>query len=610
MPHTKSVIRTEPLLESPSKADFKFQGFLGKRIEANLHNWLLIAPNSNPAMLEIFRDRDRTPHRDLLPWSGEFAGKYLISAVQTLRITKDSSLKELLKQFVADLISTQRSDGYLGPFPSSEEMMGPGRWDLWGQYNVMLGLLDYFRETGDKTALASCRKCADHFCELFLNSNKRVVQAGSEEMNESSIHIFTKLYEETGDLRYLQMAREIEKDWEVPPSGDYIRTALAGKPYYLTPKPRWEGLHSIQAIAELYFITGEDKYRKAYEQIWWSIVEGDRHNTGGFSSGEQATGNPYDPRPIETCCTIAWTTITLDYLRMTGDSRAADELELSTWNAILGAQSPTGRWWTYNTPMDGDRKASAHDIVFQARPGSPELNCCSVNGPRGLGILSEWAVMTRKNGMALNWYGPSSFTVPLQNGHRIHLEQKTDFPRSGKILLKVTPASTEHFTLSLRIPGWSKNTTVRINGQLQQGVLPGSYLDLDREWQAGDEVVISLDMQPRFWAGEREAKGKASLYSGPVLLAYDPRFDTYDPGHIPTVDSLAVSNWKLLSENESRSVNPLLLFQISLSDNRKLTLCDFASAGAGGSPYVSWLPISGLTPIAFAKNNPLRALHH
>ena len=90
--------------------------------------------------------------------------------------------------------------------------------------------------------------------------------------------------------------------------------------------------------------------------------------------------------------------VSVDMLRMTGVPIVADELELATFNAMLGGQSPTGRWWTYNTPMDGVRKASAHDIVFQARPGSPELNCCSVNGPRGLGMLAEWAVMQQGDG--------------------------------------------------------------------------------------------------------------------------------------------------------------------------------------------------------------------
>jgi DUF1680 family protein len=69
-------------------------------------------------------------------------------------------------------------------------------------------------------------------------------------------------------------------------------------------------------------------------------------------------------------------------LKLTGDPHAADELELAMLNGGLGAQHPSGRWWTYNTPMDGAREASAHTIVFQARAGTPELNCCSVNGPR------------------------------------------------------------------------------------------------------------------------------------------------------------------------------------------------------------------------------------
>ena len=95
-------------------------------------------------------------------------------------------------------------------------------------------------------------------------------------------------------------------------------------------------------------------------------------------------------------------------LRLTGDPRVADELERSTFNGALGAQHPSGRWWTYNTPMDGVREASAHSIVFQARAGGPELNCCSVNGPRALGMLSEWAVMRDAKGFVVNWHGPGT----------------------------------------------------------------------------------------------------------------------------------------------------------------------------------------------------------
>jgi len=40
----------------------------------------------------------------------------------------------------------------------------------------------------------------------------------------------------------LRMMREIEKDWEKPPAGDYLRLAKTGMEYYQTPKPRWESL--------------------------------------------------------------------------------------------------------------------------------------------------------------------------------------------------------------------------------------------------------------------------------------------------------------------------------------------------------------------------------
>lgn len=57
----------------------------------------------------------------------------------------------------------------------------------------------------------------------------------------------------------------------------------------------------MQAIVKLYYSTGEPYYREAFEQIWRSIAAHDRRVTGGFSSFEAVSGNPYDPRYIETC---------------------------------------------------------------------------------------------------------------------------------------------------------------------------------------------------------------------------------------------------------------------------------------------------------------------
>src|SRR5581483_8333263 len=198
---------------------------------------------------------------------------------------------------------------------------------------------------------------------------------GSTEMNLAPVHGLCLLYRKTRDPRHLALAKQLVGEFAAvgpggaPLAGDYLRAALAGKEFFQTPRPRWESLHPIMGLAELYHLTGDESYRTAFERLWWSICKLDRHNNGGFSSGEQAQGDPYHPGAIETCCTVAWLAMGIEMLRLTGDPVVADELELTTLNSALGLFSPTGRWATYNTPMDGVRKASAHDIVFQAREG-------------------------------------------------------------------------------------------------------------------------------------------------------------------------------------------------------------------------------------------------
>lgn len=581
-------------LTRPKTGQYTFYGLMGHRLDANLEQWLLIAPHANPAMLEMFRDRDREPRRDLVPWAGEFAGKYLTSAVLAWRIGRDERLRAQLDRFVDELIGTQDAEGYLGPFPRSERLTGrtaDGRnhlWDLWGHYHCMLGLLLWHEETGYQPALDACRRAADLICTRFLEGHERVRDAGAEEMNMAVSHGLCLLYQRTGEPKYLRMVREIERDWEQPPAGDYVRQALADIPFWRTPKPRWESLHDIQAILSLYEITGEAKYRRAFEQIWHSIVMGDRHNTGGFTSGEQATGNPYDPRPIETCCTVAWMALSVDMLRLTGAPSVADELELSTLNASLGAQSASGRWWTYNTPMDGVRRASAHDIVFQAREGSPELNCCSVNGPRSLGMLSEWAVMLSGGSPTLNYYGPSTIALALPSGNTLTLVQRTNYPRDGRIEIEMRAQRSERFELRLRIPGWSASTTVRVGDDAPRTVAPGQYLSLEREWRPGDRVELNLDTTLRTWVGEREAEGKVSLYRGPLLLAYDRKHNEWDPNQLPAVDTAHLDATPVPWAGPAPA--PWLLLRLP-TEHGDLFLCDYASAGAAGTPYRTWLPL-------------------
>ncbi len=594
------------VMNAPRGARFHFGGLVGDRITVNEENWVLRAPAANPGLLQIFRDRDRKPRQHLVPWAGEYAGKYLTSAVGCYRLTQDKRLYRLLKQFVRDLIGVQDEDGYLGVHPKGERLTGnrfgcfEPLWDVWGHYHSMLGLLLWWQESRDSPALEACVKAADLICRTFLDANMPLSVSRSPE-NNGVIHIFTLLYLQTQETRYLEMADKITKDWEAPKGVDFVRAAAAGRELYEFPWPRWEALHSLQGIVELLFITGEKRYLKAVTHIWQSIRGYDRHNTGAFSSNEQAVGSPYDERAIETCCVIAWIAFSIDVLRATGDSTVADEIELSTFNAVLAAHHPSGRWFTYNTPMDGVRRASFLEIGGAAPLGGSELNCCSVNGPRGIGMLSEWAFMLAEDGVTINFYGPCTVELPLTGGPLLNMTQVTDYPRGGRVDIELALEKPRRMALRFRIPSWSRNTVVSVNGCDIKDVKAGSYLPVTRMWKNGDSITLEFDMSLHFWTGEREKANLVSAYRGPILLAYDQRFNSMDPDDVPLLDP---GNLSYTMESWSNEPAPWVLLGLRAADGRELRLCDFATAGAAGTHYRSWLGVSGVETMPAEMQSP------
>ncbi len=590
------------VLDRVPKLKLRLAGPVGERVKRNIDNWLTQAPKNNSGLLDMFARRDTGGKLDLVPWAGEFVGKYLISGVQAMRMSDDPKLRQTLGAIVDRLARLQAEDGYLGPWPKNERLRG--HWDLWGHYHVMLGLMLWHEHTGDEQAAAVARRMADLVCDTCLDTDFRVVDAGSHEMNMSVIHGMARIYRKTGNPRYLRMTKEILKDFEK--AGDYYRTGLAGKEFYRTPRPRWESLHALQGLVELHRITGDETFRTAFLHHWASMKRFEYRNTGGFSSSERATGNPYKDDAIETCCVVAFEEVMIDALRLTGISTIADDLEQTTINAMLGAQHPSGAWCTYNTPMAGQRIPSYIHIRFQARKDTPHLNCCSVNGPRGYGSISRWGVMRSDKGLVLNYYGPMTAEVSLADGTPVTISQETDYLLDGTIKVKIDVSQPKRFTLGLRIPSWSPKTKVSLSGSVVRDVLPGTYLALDSEWSAGDQITMKLDMRVRYETGDLNQFGRVSLYRGPILLARDDRFKT-DAELM--IDIAKLSEAKVVPPDEQTAeaagpYKPWLVVDVPAADGKPLRLIDFANAGATtveGKPtssYVTWLPAHGMRPAA------------
>lgn len=103
-----------------------------------------------------------------------------------------------------------------------------------------------------------------------------------------------------------------------------------------------------------------------------------------------------------------------------------------------------------------------------------------------------------------------------------------------------------------------------------------------------------------------------SIYHGPTLLAFDLRYNrhlgdlrvgenqTYgldpwkDPARKLALPRIPTDNLILERVTWDGWMPPHLLFEVNLPGNKKIFLCDYASAGQTGTPYHSWLPVERL----------------
>lgn len=566
-----------------STAGFHLQGETGKLIELVTKRWLIGLRESNPAILDMFHERDKKPHRLLLPWSGEFAGKYLTGAYYIYRLTADADLFAYIQTFIEELLTCVDEEGYVGCYAHEFRLTGnnpnarPGEqytWDAWNHYHILFGLYLWYKETGRDEIWQSILRTAELFLRTFYApETRRLVDIGCAEMNLSPLHIFAILYKETRDERYRRFCEEILRDLDTPEAGGYLTHALNGGEFFQCRRPRWESLHIIMGFVELYDGTGQPDYLKAAQQIFNSLMRTDVHNTGGFSTGEQAIGNPFENGPIELCCTIACNALGCELFLRTGDLRIADFLEKSFYNAVLGSFSPSGKWSTYNTPMEGVRIANYDEIGFQCRPGSPDLNCCSVNAARGLGMLSEWAFTKDDEALYIHLFESCRI-----DDDDISLEISGSYPEPSTVYIQVQCRRDRR--VFIRIPSWSVDSHI-ITEEKEYRPAAGEYWEMPSELQ-GTKWEFHLDFTPTFLAGGGACAGKKSVFYGPVLYGYDAALNVEDYNDLP-----------ILAKEELMAIQPKRRAdgRLVLETVDGLVLSDFYRLGVTGSTYTTWLKI-------------------
>ncbi|MDB6065584.1 MAG: hypothetical protein JWR26_1792 [Pedosphaera sp.] len=510
-------------------------------------------------------------------WRCEYWGKWFTSLTLADAYYSTPATRELRDAAAKALMATAAPDGYLGTRVPAHRLEG---WDVWGCKYALLGLIADYDRTHDSAALAAAGRETDVLIAALCPGKTDIADVG--EWNglpaSSVLEPVVLLYERTGEEKYREFAEHIVACWSGPskrlPAGmRLVEDALAGKnPAEMCSPKAYEMMSCFEGLCELYRATGKHQYLEASIKLADGIFREEAtlvgvgtHNEVWYGGAKQQAG--VVEKPMETCVTVTWMKLCDQLLRLTGDARYADELEKNLYNGLLGAMMPDGQWWAYFDGLMGVRVPS---YVQHADVG---LSCCVVNGPRGLMLTPFWAFMQSADGPVVNLYAPGNAQVGA-----VKLEITGDYPVSDKVDIHVTPARTEEFTLSLRIPAWSERTQLKVNGK-ELPVTPG-YAKIRRTWRKGDRVAITFDMRARMV----ECNGQVALQRGPVVLSLDNRLTP------------AAARQVTLDQNPKLKPNPAAAKKIGAwmaFDVGTLTFCDYASAGNAFSEqnmFRTWLP--------------------
>lgn len=556
-------------LTPASPGSVRITGRLGRKLDLCVENRLL--SQNVEDLVAPYRAKTETGVTD---WRCEYWGKWFTSLTLADAYRSTRATRGKRDEATQALLATAASDGYLGTRTPAHRLEG---WDVWGRKYALLGLLADYDRTQNPKVLIAAKRHADTLIAELGPGKTNIADVG--EWNglaaSSVLEPVVLLYERTRERKYLDFANHIVARWSEPskrlPTGmRLVEDALAGKnPVQMCTPKSYEMMSCFEGLCELYRVTGHREYRDASVKLGEGILREEATVVGVGTRGEIWFGGANRQTeavhmPMETCVTVTWMKLCDQLLRLTGDAHYADELEKNLYNGLLGAMMPDGKWWAYFSGLSGPR------VPSYVQHSDVNLSCCVVNGPRALMATPFWAFMRRPEGPVVNLYAPG--TAQLGD---VELEVRGDYPVGDRSEIRVNPKRTEDFTLSLRIPAWSKKTDLRVNGR-PWPVTPG-YTRIRRIWHPKDLVTLTFDIQPKAVS----LNGQTSFQRGPVVLALDNRF-TPGEGRLPSNPVLKPNS------AAARKIGAWMAYDLG-----GLTLCDYASAGnafAEGNVFRTWLP--------------------
>jgi hypothetical protein len=280
----------------------------------------------------------------------------------------------------------------------------------------------------------------------------------------------------------------------------------------------------LEAYLDHYRANGQPRYLAAAQGAWRTYRENFIHVGGSAAISEWGYGT-YPPKSFllrrgngEFCGSVFWIDFNHRLLQLSPETEEyAAEIERSIYNVALANQEASGTI-RYHAKLHGTKEV-----------GQIANTCCEVMGTGLYGRLPQYIYSLDRDGVYVNLYESSTLRWQHQ-GQDVSLEADTSFPLDPDVTLQVAIARPQPIKLRLRIPGWAtRPVPIRVNDNLVAEGKPGSYVTLDRNWENGDQIQLTLPMGLRVtrYEGFDQVPGgdRYALEYGPVLLALTGPFD-------------------------------------------------------------------------------------
>ena len=609
----------------------EYTGFVDKAVKY-IEDFQLLRPDLWKRFADQFRQEDADYEAG---WRGEYWGKMMRGACFTYTYTRNPKLYSMLCDTVEDMINLQEDNGRISSYAENHEFDG---WDIWSRKYVLLGMQYFIEICTDEEFVKRIIACMCRQVD-YIMSKIGPAKDGKKEITKATRHWrglnsssllepIVRLFVLTNEQKYFDFATYIVNCGGMDVE-NVFDLAYEDKlyPYQYPVTKAYEMTSCFEGLLEYYRITGVEKYKESVIRFADKVLESDftiigsagcTHELFDHSTVRQANTNNCVIQQ-ETCVTVTLMKFFYQLTLLTGNPKYIDAFETSLYNAYFGAINtdkviePTlisehPDWSIEPLPFDsyspltaGTRGNGIGGLKLMS--DNHYYGCCACIGAAGNGLISKMALLTSEKGFSYNLFVDGTMKSTTPDGNEISFVTTTKYPVDGVVKAEIKLEKEENFEILVRIPQWSKKTSLSVNGE--EADIANGYVSLERTWKNGDVIVLELDMRteaiypipygsqvlmnkavwgvnymvPQYDEEDPLAKNHIALRRGPVVLAQENRLgysvDT------PISVKVEADGYVNVTKPE-KCIAPyenILEMCVPLEDGTLMHVTDYASAG-------------------------------